>query len=152
MVLNKINQKQIKNWNPNEFREVRNILSQQLNKYDRNIRSICEQYIRKADSALQFFSHLTRGNSTIAECLVNGEWLLLDGIESAPADLFERLLTLFDEEPTLNLYELGKGFIYSKNAKDEKYKISDNFRLFMTYNPTNTKSSSISPAFLSRCS
>ena len=147
----KITQKQIKEWIPSEFKEVRNILSSKLNKIEKQFRPICEQYIKKVDKSLQFFNHLIRKDSTIVECLVNGDWLLLDGIESAPSDLFDRLFTLLDDEPTLNLYERGKGFIYSKNATDKRCKIDENFRLFMTYNPTNSKSSSISPAFLSRC-
>lgn len=147
----RINQKKIRDWIPSEFREVRNLISKNMNKYETQVKLVCEQYIKIVDSSLQFFNHLIRKDSTIVQSLVEGDWLLLDGIESAPPDLFDRLFSLTDDKPTLNLYERGKGFIYSVDAKDQKFKINENFRLFMTYNPTNSKANSISPAFLSRC-
>lgn len=84
--------------------------------------------------------------------MIEGSWLLLDGIEAAPSDFFDRLSTLIDDKPLLNLYERGNGFIYSYDSINPERRIHPDFRLIMTYNPVDTSSlSSLSSSLMTRC-
>ena len=52
----------------------------------------------------------------------------------------------------LNLYEKGKQYFYSKNSNNEKYRISEDFRLFITYNQFSIEPNKrLSPCFLNKC-
>ena len=45
----------------------------------------------------------------IIEAARQGHWVLLDNIKSAPPEIIERLNSLLEETPSLNLYEHGTG-------------------------------------------
>lgn len=45
----------------------------------------------------------------IIEAAQQGHWILLDNINSAPPEVIERLNSLLEETPSLNLYEHGTG-------------------------------------------
>jgi midasin (ATPase involved in ribosome maturation) len=83
--------------------------------------------------------------SEFIEAIRQGHWVLLDNINSAPQEVIERLNSLIEEKPVLNLYEgsevanltLGKG-------------IHEEFRLFATSNMQRISSNKISTAFLNR--
>ena len=180
----KIQKNQINDWSPAEFSELKKCVNDLLlestqhtykedreydddeddddddNYQDRNRLddendiSNAREFINKVNSSLLFFNHLNRNDSLIIKALTEGDWLLLDGIESSPSDFLDRLSTLLDDPPIMNLYERGSGYIYStKPDKSERsQRIHPDFRLFMTYNPVNTSSNNVSPSFLSRCS
>ena len=57
--------------------------------------------------------------------MIEGDWILLDGIESAQPELFERIISLCDfSNPSLNLYEKGPEYVYSKNSENLKLKFT----------------------------
>ena len=45
----------------------------------------------------------------VIEAAQQGHWILLDNINSAPPEIVERLNSLLEETPSLNLYEHGSG-------------------------------------------
>ncbi|OHT01916.1 hypothetical protein TRFO_31156 [Tritrichomonas foetus] len=148
-------QEQLKNpiqeWEPNQFSEFKDYLKEFYHSLDsEEDKEQIHAFLVKVNSILMFFHHLERSDSTIIKSMIKGSWILLDGIESAPADLFDRLFTLLDNKPTLNLYERGSRFNYSLNSEDPTTRIHPDFRLFMTFNPIEANSN-ISPAFLNRC-
>ncbi|GIQ80035.1 hypothetical protein KIPB_000761 [Kipferlia bialata] len=91
-------------------------------------------------------------DSLLISAMRKGEWVLFDNIHAAPNDVVERLNSLAEENPTLTVYEQGTGHRFSMDAEDPKYRISPNFRLFLTAdNSRSFHSGSVSGALLSRC-
>ena len=88
-------------------------------------------------------------SSLFIEAMTQGEWVLLNGIEFAQPELFEKIMNLCDNEfCSFNLFEKGNKYKYSR--KEET--IHKDFKLFITYNPfiveTNKR---LSPGFLNKC-
>jgi midasin (ATPase involved in ribosome maturation) len=105
-----------------------------------------EKQIEKLKEAKKIFFKITSPPSRFAhqesvftKSIESGKWVLLDGIEMAPCIISEKISSLCDDNPELNVFESGKGIYFSKNPKNENVKrIHENFHLFITYNP-NTK-------------
>ena len=102
---------------------------------------------------LSFLNHLKSEDSPFITALREGKWVILDGIESAEPELYERLSTLCDlNNKSLNLFEKGPQYEYSINNKNDKFKIHENFRLFITYNSYEVEQNKkLSPTFISKC-
>ena len=90
------------------------------------------QLIKETMNPVNRFEHK---ESAFIHAIKKGEWVLIDGIESAPSVIAEKISSLCGENPELNLYEYGPEFYFSKS------KIHDNFHLFITYNPNSMKES-----------
>jgi len=86
--------------------------------------------------------------STLINAMKNGEWVLLDDIHFAKAEI-ERLMSLLEEEPELTIYEKEDNIIFKKSKNDDKNGklIDPHFRLFMT----SSNDKIISSAVKSRC-
>lgn len=72
--------------------------------------------------------------------------MLLDNINSAPPEVVERLNSLMEDNPTLNVYEHADGEVLSYANKTMHF----NFRLFVTANPRRPHSNKLSSAFYNR--
>lgn len=75
-----------------------------------------------------------------------GYWVLLDNVNSAPPEVIERINSLLEEEPTLNIYEHHDGDELSYANKS----IHKNFCIFSTANTQRESSNKLSSAFLNR--
>lgn len=88
--------------------------------------------------------------SQFIKAMQNGEWVLIDGIESAPSEIAVKLTSLCGENPELNLFEYGPDYMFSK--KSETNKIHDQFHLFITFNPNAIKDGqTFDQSFLAKC-
>ena len=78
----------------------------------------------------------------------------MDGIESAQPELYQRISSLCDlEYQNLTIYDNGPEYIYTKNSSNPDFKIHENFRLFITYNPKNVDpQKKLTSGFLNKCS
>ena len=83
--------------------------------------------------------------SDFVKAIENGGWVLLDGINSAPSEVVERLNSLLEEKPMLNLYEHAEGKVLTREDG-----IHPEFRLFATANIYRKNSNKLSSAFLNR--
>ena len=85
--------------------------------------------------------------------MTKGQWIILDGIESAQPELYQRISSLCElENQNLTMYDNGPEYIYTKKTKDKKFKIHKNFRLFITYNPFEVEPTKKLPqSFLNKC-
>lgn len=72
--------------------------------------------------------------------------MLLDNLNSAPPEVMERLNSLFEDNPSLNLYEHSKGEVLSRSDGS----IHFSFRLFATSNPGRVSGHKISSALINR--
>ena len=117
-----------------------------------NIIENANQAIDLINNASHIFNNIELADSAIVDAMVNGDWVLLDGIESAPPDIIERIITLLSTNPSLNLYEKGSDYIYSSNPQKNEKMIHPNFRIILTYNPIGShKKTQLSSSALSRC-
>ena len=90
--------------------------------------------------------------STFIKSMENGDWILIDGIESAPPQVAEKISSLCGDNPELDLIECGPEFCYSLKEKKGYKKINKEFRIFITYNPSESKNSTIiEQALLRKC-
>ena len=90
--------------------------------------------------------------STFIKSMENGDWILIDGIESAPPQVAEKISSLCGDNPELDLIECGPEFCYSLKEKNGYKKINKEFRIFITYNPFESKNSAIiEQALLTKC-
>ena len=83
--------------------------------------------------------------SDFVQAIREGWWVLLDNINSAPAEVLERLNSLTEENPILSLYENSDGQVLTQSNG-----IHPNFRLFTTANLNRIYSNKLSSAFLNR--
>eukprot|EP00882_Tetradesmus_deserticola_P015127 GHRQ01016105.1.p1 GENE.GHRQ01016105.1~~GHRQ01016105.1.p1 ORF type:complete len:284 (+),score=127.66 GHRQ01016105.1:184-1035(+) len=75
-----------------------------------------------------------------------GLQVLLDNLNTAPPEVVERLNSLFEDSPTLHLYEHSDGEVLSRAAGS----IHPSFRLFGTCNPGRISAHKVSTALLNR--
>ena len=88
--------------------------------------------------------------SLLINAMKNGDWVLLDDIHFAPHQV-ERLMSLLEEEPTLNIYEneptmyfkKGDNKDNAKNPDENIVNIHSRFRLFMVSSNNNIISSAV---------
>jgi MoxR-like ATPase len=97
---------------------------------------------REQDSGIAF-SFI---KAEFVKAIENGWWVLLDNINSAPPEVVERLNSLLEELPMLNLYEYADGNVLTR----DNHGIHTDFRFFATANIYRKNSNKLSPAFLNR--
>lgn len=83
--------------------------------------------------------------SDFVQAIREGWWILLDNINSAPAEVLERLNSLTEDNPMLSLYENSDGEVLTQSNG-----IHPNFRLFTIANLNRIYSNKLSSAFLNR--
>ena len=142
-----------KKWKPYHFREILKEL--ELIKKDLNEKELklVKRIESKLNNELSFLKHLKNQDSPFINALIKGKWVILDGIESAQPELFERLISLCDiTNKNLNLFEKGPEYEYTINNENPDYRINENFRLFITYNPVEIdQSKKLTSSFISKC-
>ena len=122
-------------WKPNNFRKILETIKSYPKEILDEHENIITELKNKIVSELSFIKHLVNEDSPFIKAMIEGSWVNLDGIEKAQPELPERILSLCDPiNPYLNLFEKGSNYFYSRNATDPKFRIHENFRLFMTYN------------------
>lgn len=84
--------------------------------------------------------------SQLVSAVRQGAWVLLDNINSAPPEVVERLNSLLEDEPTLNLIEMGSG----EELTRENDGIHPELRIFATANTGRIGSNKMSSALLNR--
>ena len=83
--------------------------------------------------------------SELVRALRNGHYILLDNINSAPPDAVERLNSLLEEEPVLNMFEQSSGGLLVRGNG-----IDPEARIFATANLEREHSNNLSAAVLNR--
>ena len=83
--------------------------------------------------------------SRLLQAMQEGKWVLLDNVNCAPQEVVERLLSLFEENPSLTVYE---GESTKTFTRDDG--IDENFRLFLTSNPERIYTNKLSTPLLNR--
>ena len=97
-------------------------------------------------------------HSSFCDSLENGDWILIEQIESASNEIIERLLPLTEENPEFKIIQDAKEITYKKRQndgggikRDNNIKdISPDFRIFFTFNPAKSDFK-INSKFLSNC-
>ena len=102
---------------------------------------------------LSFFKHLSNEDSAFIKAMNNGDWVILDRIELAQPELYQRISSLCDlENQNLAMYDNGPEYIYTKNSEKKQFRIHPNFKLFITYNPSEAEPNKKLPhSFLNKC-
>jgi midasin len=85
-------------------------------------------------------------DSEFVTAIKMGYWVLLDNVNSAPPEVIERINSLLEEEPTLNIYEYHDG----EELIREKNTIHQDFRIFCTSNSQRELANKLSSAFINR--
>ncbi|KAL3933399.1 MAG: hypothetical protein SGPRY_000294, partial [Prymnesium sp.] len=98
------------------------------------LRALTNHAAAASKTAFQFVK------SPLVKAAEEGEWVLLDNVNSAPPEVIERLNSLFETPPTLSLLEAGQSDLA----------IHPNFRIFTTANMKRAGSHKLSAAFLNR--
>ena len=83
--------------------------------------------------------------SDLVHAIENGWWVLLDGVNSAPPEVIERLNSLLEDNPMLSLIEDSGGKVLQQGDG-----IHPEFRFFATANVYRKNSNKLSSAFLNR--
>ena len=110
-----------------------------------------EDITNNLEDLIQPHKRFKKKESTFIKALKNGDWVLIDGIESANPVISDKLIRLCDENSELDLTETGENIIFSKNSSDIN-KIHDNFHLFINYNPLNkSNNNQLNEMFLNKC-
>lgn len=84
--------------------------------------------------------------SQLVTAIREGYWVLLDNLNCAPPEVLERLNSLFEDPPSLSMYEYSKGEVLSAAQGT----ISPSFRLWATVNPGRLLATRLSGALLNR--
>ena len=142
-----------KNWLPSQFRNLLDLLEEKIYLLKNESLMIASELKTLISEQLSFFKHLSNEDSSFIKAMINGDWVILDGIESAQPELYQRISSLCDlENQNLTMYDNGPEYVYKKDAKKKQFKIHKDFRLFITYNPFEVESSKRLPqSFLNKC-
>ncbi|CAM9111349.1 unnamed protein product, partial [Ectocarpus sp. 13 AM-2016] len=84
--------------------------------------------------------------SQLVSAVRQGAWVLLDNINSAPPEVVERLNSLLEDEPSLNLIERGSG----EELTRDNGGVHPELRIFATANTRRIGSNKMSSALLNR--
>ncbi|CAM9430054.1 unnamed protein product, partial [Ectocarpus sp. 6 AP-2014] len=84
--------------------------------------------------------------SQLVSAVRQGAWVLLDNINSAPPEVVERLNSLLEDKPSLNLIERGSGEELTRNNGG----VHPELRIFATANTRRIRSNKMSSALLNR--
>ena len=129
---NIIDIKNSKNWLPSHFRNLCDLLEEKIYLLKNESLTVASELKSLLSEQLSFFKHLSNEDSSFIKAMINGDWVILDGIESAQPELYQRISSLCDlENQNLTMYDNGPEYVYKKNAKNKKFKIHKNFRLFI---------------------
>ena len=140
-------------WTPKQFDNILSEFEKLEHKYISSLKPI----IRMMKDERNLTTFLVDKESIFISAMKEGKWVLLNGIELAQPELFQKLISLCDiENKSLNLFEKGGDYNYIlkenyDNNLIEK-QIHKNFRLFITYNPYSVEMNKrLSPGFLNKC-
>ncbi|GBG29381.1 Dynein heavy chain, cytoplasmic [Hondaea fermentalgiana] len=97
-----------------------------------------------SDLAFQFVE------SELVRAMREGDFVLLDNVNSAPPEVLERLNSLFEADPSLALLESGSSDVFTADGRDQTTPIHSEFRIFCTANAERINSFKLSSAFLNR--
>ena len=79
--------------------------------------------------------------SELVEAMHEGNWVLLDNVDSCPESVLERINSVFEESPELIIYECGE---------IRSVEMNRDFRLFLTSNSNRVQAVKLSCALLNR--
>ena len=141
------------NWVPSQFRNLLDLLEEKIYLLKKESLMIASELKILLSEQLSFFKHLSNEDSSFIKAMISGDWVILDGIESAQPELYQRISSLCDlENQNLTMYDNGPEYVYKKNSKKKQFRIHKDFRLFLTYNPFEVESSKRLPqSFLNKC-
>lgn len=91
-------------------------------------------------------SHFLFIEGPLLEAIRNGDWFLLDNLDQAPGDVLERLNSLLESEPQLEIYEGSNNETLTRTNGG----IHKDFR-FIATNNTERRGHALSTALLNRC-
>ena len=143
-----------KDWKPKDFKEKLAKIASIKSKLSYGEKKRINKIEKMLNDELSFLKHLKNEDSPFINALKSGKWIILDGIESAEPELYERLSSLCDlKDKSINLFEKGPQYEYSiKEGIPKDFKIHKDFRLFITYNPFEAEQSKkLSNGFISKC-
>eukprot|EP00392_Amoebophrya_sp_AT5.2_P015329 g15531.t1 len=86
--------------------------------------------------------------AALVQALRRGDWVLLRHINCAPPEIVERLNSLVEDCPSLNLFEVAN--TTANELTSANGGIHANFRLFLTENPNRVQAHKLSGAFENR--
>lgn len=112
-----------------------------MNKIDKLVHLASKLKEREQDSSIAF----SFVKSDLVNAVEEGWWVLLDGVNSAPPEVIERLNSLLEDNPMLNLIEDSEGKVLKQGEG-----IHSEFRFFATANVYRKNSNKLSSAFLNR--
>ena len=91
------------------------------------------------------FLRLEHNTSSFINAAENGGWVCFDGIEMGHSILFDTIASLCGENPQLNVLGSKETIILNKK------KFDPNFKLFLTFNPSNLGKKSINQILYNLC-
>ena len=140
-------------WTPKQFDDIISELEKLESKYLNSLKPL----IKAMKNERKLTAFLEDKESIFISAMKEGKWVLLNGIELAQPELYQKLISLCDiSNKSLNLFEKGRDYNYIskenyENNLNEKF-IHKNFRLFITYNPYSVEMNKrLSPGFLNKC-
>ena len=146
-LLNKTDKK-LENINQQDFSELKKeidekIKSGKLNETEKIEYIFARDTLNKIQSPLNRFEH---EDSELIKGLRTGKWVALDGIEMANSQIAEKLSSLCDESPSLNVFESGQDDLNFNSSN-----IHSEFRLFIIYNSLSKNAKKLDQSLFNKC-
>ena len=123
------------NWNPNNYYELCKAFDNYPNSKE-NYKEAYSIYL-KIKEKISITKRFKSNSSPFCKALVEGDWILIEQIESAPIEIIEKLIPLCEDNPELKIIKGIEERTYKINSKDSEKRINKNFRIFFTFNPYN---------------
>ena len=136
------------NWNPNNYYELCKAFDNYPNSKE-NYKEAYSIYL-KIKEKISITKRFKSNSSPFCKALVQGDWILIEQIESAPIEIIEKLIPLCEDKPELKIIKGTEEITYKINNKDSEKRINKNFRIFFTFNPYN-RDKKIHPSLFSKC-
>ncbi|KAK8895427.1 hypothetical protein M9Y10_023891 [Tritrichomonas musculus] len=141
-----------KEWKLTDFSYLLNYIDENQEMISENNKEFINKTVIEIKKIIRHEKRFTHQESEFIKALKEGKWVLIDGIESAPPEIAQKISSLCGDDPELHLIERGKNNYFSRNKRENAQPISDNFHLFVTFNPSSQKENiSLDPTFFNKC-
>ena len=146
-LLNK-NDKKVEEINSQDFIKFTEEIKQKLDS-DKLTEAEKIDYENALDTLIKLKSPLNRfipQDSELITGIKTGKWITFDGLEMANSQISEKLSSLCDESPTLNVFESGSDELNFKSNN-----INPDFRMFIIYNSLSKNANKIDQSLFNKC-
>ena len=139
-------------WQLTDFHRLISFMEKSKEKVTEENLDFIEKNIKDLKTLIRQENRFVQNESAFIKAIKEGKWVLVDGIESAPPEIAQKISSLCGDDPELHLIETGKNNYFTRREAPNSQRIHENFHLFVTYNPSSQRENiTLDSTFINKC-